>query len=457
MIIPASTIDVYRCPGEDYDITRSVHLSRLAVSYSKCRTCPHAPGAAIAFETSAGTAAPGGLAEDKLLTSEGIRGRYLNDLTRATAARIAGALASCLWDDVAGPEAAAAGALRVPPAAEESLAPEFGTVTIPGTPLPAEGVRLLAPGRPGPSVVLGHDDRPSSPEIVTGVGQALRRMGCQVVDVGLATRPCLVFAVDHLRAAGGVHVTGAGCDPGWTGLDFLARGSVPCSSPGMLDRIAARYREGYSRPSRRPGSQRTFQAAVPYEASLWKHFHALRPFKIALASPNRTVRDLFTRIFRKLACRLLHVETPTRVRSSLEPSDPDLERLSRRVCEAGAHLGMLVDDDGEQCVLFDENGRLVPPQVVARLLTADLGNGATAEARCSPTVAVDSPDRRRRREEVTATMRQEQLTFAVDGAGRYWFAEAYPACDALLTLVHLLQALSRSDTPLSEVAAVCDC
>jgi phosphomannomutase len=295
-------------------------------------------------------------------------------------------------------------------------------------------------------VVLAHDDRPSSPDVVTGVGQALRRMGCQVVDIGLATRPCLVFAVDHLRAAGGVHVTGAGCDPGWTGLDFLSRGTVPCSSSGELDRIAARYRAGYSRPSRRAGSQRTFHAAVPYEAGLWKHFHALRPFKIALACPNRTVHDLFTRIFRKLACRLLTVETPTRRRSPLDPADPDVERTARHVCATGAHLGVLVDDDGERCVFFDEYGRLVPPPVVARIFAADACDGTKTPG------ARDASERRSTREAVTLAMQQNRLPFAGDGTGRYWFAEAYRACDALLTLVHLLQSLSRSDTPFSEIA-----
>jgi phosphomannomutase len=255
------------------------------------------PGASAALETMSIEPAGAGQSENPLFTSEGIRGRYLNDLNRATAARIAGALASCLWDDFGFPENSMAGPLRAPSAVTGAPAPEYDSTSNPNALLPTEGFRLLAPGRPGPSVVLGHDDRPSSPDIVTGVGQSLRRMGCQVVDIGLATRPCLVFAVDHLRAAGGVHLTGAGCDPGWTGLDFLSRGSVPCSSPGMLEQIAARYRGGYSRPSRRPGSQRTFQAAVPYEANLWKHFHALRPLKIALACPNRTVRDLMTRFY----------------------------------------------------------------------------------------------------------------------------------------------------------------
>src|SRR5262249_47979315 len=169
-----------------------------------------------------------------LFTSEGVRGRYLNNLTRATAAQIVGAMASCLWDEFAAPSAA--GTLRVPSAAEE-ISPASNRQVATGSEssdplLPTEGFRLLSPGRPGPCVVLAHDERPSSPDVVTGVGQSLRRMGCQVVDIGLATRPCLVFAVDHLRAAAGVHVTGAGCDPGWTGLDFLSRGTLPCSSPG---------------------------------------------------------------------------------------------------------------------------------------------------------------------------------------------------------------------------------
>jgi phosphomannomutase len=382
-----------------------VHLARLAVSYAKCRHCPHAPDAPVSLEASTSEPRAPDSPGNALFTSEGIRGRYLNDLTRADAARIAGAFASCLWDD-------------------------------------AEGFRLLAPGRPGPCVILAHDERPSSPDIVTGVGQALRRMACQVVDVGLATRPCFTFAVHHVRAAGGVHVTGAGCDPGWTGLDFLTRGTIPCSLPGELDRIAARYHEGYSRPSRRPGNQRTLQAAVPYEAGLLKHFHALRPLKIALACPSRTIRDLLARIFRKLACRLVPVETPTRLRAVLDAADPDVERTARRVRENGTDLGVLVEDDGERCIFFDEQGQFVQPSQIAGLLAIDQGHAAQVACLEQST-----------REAVTVAMSQADSPFAADGMGRFWFAEAYSACDALLTLVHVLHALSQSDAPMSEVLA----
>jgi phosphomannomutase len=448
-MVTASSTEIYRCPGEEYDITRAVHLARLAVSYSKCRHCPHAPGATAIPDAPSDEQKLPTARDGSLFTSEGVRGRYLNDLTRATAAQIAGAMASCLWDDFAAPSVA--GTLRVPSAPEEASAPTSYASTGGADQFQAvEGFRLLSPGRPGPCVVLAHDERPSSPDIVTGVGQSLRRTGCQVVDIGVATRPCLTFAVDHLHAAGGVHVTGAGCDPGWTGLDFISRGRVPCSSPGELDRISRRFQEGYSRPSRRPGMQRVFQAAVPYEAGLWKYFHALRPLKISLACPSRMLRELFARAFRKVSCRLLPVETPTRRRAVLDPGDPDVARTARHVRDSGAHLGVLVDDDGERCIFFDELGRVVVPARVAAILESESGDVAQT-AFPEPADPGRAGARLPTREEVTVAMQHNGAPFAADGAGRYWFAEAYPTCDALLTLVHLLHALSRSDTPLSEV------
>jgi phosphomannomutase len=432
MFAASAKAEIFRCPGEEYDISRSVHLARLAAFYSKCRHCPQAP-AADGSATDGNpnceiTALPPGRlrqGQPSLFAPEGVRGRYLNELTRALAAEITGAMASCLWDDFV---CSSQGDGSIPvPSAESAAGDEL---------LTTEGIRILKPQRPGPCVVVAHDERPSSPDIVTGVGQALRRMGCQVVDIGLATRPCWMFAINHLQAAGGIQVTGAGCDPGMTGLDFVGQGGLPCSVRGGLDRIAERFREGYSRPSRRPGSQRTFQASVPYEAGLWKHFHALRPLKIALACPSHAVHDVFGRIFRKLACRLLSVDTPTRLRLTGDPADPDLDRVARVIREAHADLGVLVEDDGEQCTFLDEEGRIVAPRLMAGILSEIASIDLEADSS---------------RENMTRAMHRQQAAFGADGVGRYWFAESFPTCDAILTVVHLLQALSRSDDTFSRV------
>ena len=232
------------------------------------------------------------------------------------------------------------------------------------------------------------------PDIVTGVAASLRRMGCQVIDISLTTKPCFWFAVDHLQADAGVFVTGAGSPPSWTGLDFAGRHGTPlsqrpasaacCESSGTLDlnRIEDQLRQPFSRSTRHAGPYRTFQAAVPYEAGLWKHFHALRPLTVACACPNRLTRRTLERIFATLPCQLKLVDVPHRVRDPLAADDADVKRLSQAVQQQQADLGVLIDDDSQRCGFVDERGKHVPSERMAQLLCRLMLSEQPAETAC---------------------------------------------------------------------------
>ena len=194
---------------------------------------------------------------------------------------------------------------------------------------------------------------------------------------------------------------------------------------------------------------------------------------MALACPSHAVQDVFSRVFRKLACRLMPVETPTRQRALGDPTDPDLVRVSRMICETQADLGVLIADDGEQCTFLDEQGQIVAPRLMAKVLTEVAGLDFRAESvaiypaawqpgQTAPvkTRAMSDDGRQPQsplfignpnRENMTRALHRQQAVFGADGVGRFWFAESFPTCDALLTVVHLLQALSLSDAALSRV------
>lgn len=436
--LPTRQEPTYVCPGEDYSISRAVHLSRLAAFYPKCRECAHRHDTSqLTPQTIEKIDASVQRAERAtLFTDQGVRGIYLNELTASKAGEMAGAFASLLWEST--------------------------PLTLKET--DAEPVTQLQK-RLGPQVVIGHDDRPSSPDLVTGVAKTLRRMGCQVIDIGLVSRPCFWFAVDHLQASAGIHVTGSGCNPAWTGLDFVVAGAIPVERDHLLGSISERYAAGYQRPLRQSAGQRTFHALAVYEAGLWKHFHALRPLKVCVGCPNRPVRDLIGRLFQKLACKLVPVVTPVRSRSLLDPSDPDNVRMAQTVVQQGAHFGLLIDDDGQTCAVWDERGELVP----ARQLTLLLAETVLTEARHSHIVVEEAAfkDLLRpidRRDGFCATadatlwgmaraMRESKAEFGGGDSGSYWFRETFPTCDAVLTLAKLLQALSRSDAEFSVVLA----
>jgi phosphomannomutase len=447
-MIPATEpVRSYRCPGESSEIPHPVHLARQASGFARCRDCEHRD---LFFPEigASGDELPRELCSARsLFKVDGVRGIYLNELDRAMAGRIAAAFASTVLDESGLPPD-----LRAPD-------PPTGAGDPADTPLAiGEGVTVLPSGRPGPIVVLAQDERPAAPDLVMGVGVALRRMGCQVVDIGPVTRPALWFAIDHLAARAGVHVTGAGCDPAWIGMDFVREGVLPCSRGGDLERIEERFQSGHGRPSRRAGSQRLFSVMPAYEAGLWMHFHALRPLRIALGCPNRILRALLERLFRKVACRLLPVEIPTRARNLADPRDPDLAGVARAVREQHAHLGLLIDDDAQSCAFFDETGARAGWEKILQLLVA-----LEREADPAGRVAVEpgGKDLPAAWEPLAAeaagaggmsqAVRAPGVVCGGGPSGRFWFAGSYPRCDAALTFVRLLHVLSRRDTPFSEV------
>ena len=445
MFVASPPRPTYRCPGEAYDISRGVHLARLAAGYDRCRECRYrnehssdeTPTSAADVSSQDFSDLPPDHA--KLFQLNGVRGVYLNEITRYEAGRIAGAFASCLWDEFGTSGASPEKPIR-------DVGAPYSDVNE-----PAESVTLLPTGRPGPTVILAHDERPAGPDLVMGVGVALRRMGCQVIDVGPVTRPCFWFAVDHLRTMGGIHVTGSGTDPSGIGFDFVSHGGRPCSRGGTLDQIELRWRQGYGRATRRPGSQRLFNPTVPYEAGLLKHFHALRPLRIALGCPSRPLRELLQRLFHQVACRLIPVETPTRARQMFNPRDPDVARVIQAVRDSTADLGILIDDDGQTCTVIDDSATIVPSSRLLRLLgELEREQHAAGEIvdldRDLPTDQGEGPSLEFQHQ---AAIREE--TICLGTRGRYWYREAPPTCDAVLTLVRLLQRLSRSDVPLSSL------
>ncbi len=446
----------YVCPGESHAISRAVHLSRLAAFYPKCRECSHRQETGQLpqpqFDENGSTGPR--MAESAFggFTLEGVRGVYLNDLTRQKAGELAAAFASLLW---------------------ESL-PLTGRSDL----RDANSKRPIR--RSGPVVVVGFDERPSSPDIVTGVAAALRRMSCQVIDISQTSTPCFRFAVAHLQAAGGVLISGHGCEPSWTGLDFVGKQGRPISAAGRrdassddahsprmisLDDIQDRGTQGVARPLRQGGMQRIFSASVPYLAGLWKQFHALRPLRVAIACPVRFVREVLDTLFAKLPVTLDWVEIPQRSRDLLNAEDSDVRRMRNAVLTHSADFGFLIDDDGANVAVLDEAGTLLAPDellcLLAEVLAADQSGGAividnAARQRLQPRIAA----RNRRcwlggwtQSDLWQAMRSDAAICGGGATGRVWLRESVPATDAILTLAQLLRCLSRSDSMLSSLLA----
>jgi phosphomannomutase len=442
--MPVMAIDLetkaYICPGERHAISRSVHLARLAAAFPACRDCPLAedrPHLAVRETPLVQIEKPAPKRE--LIVADGVRGVFLNAVTRRLADAVASQFAEALW----------------------SGAPVGG---------PNDGIDRGA-RRARPTVVVGYDERPSSPTIFAASVAALRRMGCHILDVGLVTKPCFWFAVDHCHAAGGLFVTGSGCEPAWTGIDFLWAGARPASVAEFSSEQEIRdskLRPSASlapRPTRVAGTHRTFRATDPYEQSLAPRFAGLKLRKIACAASSPLVAQIVQRIFKDSSCEITAIDLPMKIRNPARRRDEGILRVSSAVREREAQLGILIDDDAQRCGFVDERGRHVSSTAIARLVAPQLlaeqpGSavvlepGALVELRplieamggrcqsCGPdTNAIATP------------VREHQAVYGGGDSGRHWFYEGYANCDALLIVARVLQALSRAEQPFSQLAA----
>ena len=383
-------------------------------------------------------------ADELVPVAQGFRGVYLNQLDRQSAAAWSAAFAAELWSHI--PLAMLRSTVVPHPDDDEAAAFE-----------------LVAPSRPaGPTIVVGYDERSTSPDIFTGVVQGLERMSCQIIDIGLRTQPCLSFAVHHLSADAGFYVTGAGCDPAWTGFDIRLKHGLP-ADPSFFERWSALRRQPISRPSRTGSHLRAFPAAVPYETNLWKYFHALRPLEVVCGSPSPLLIARLERLFARLPGRLIPVSLPIRKRNLDDPQDGDLQCVASAVREHSAHLGIVIDDDAAACAFVDERGQAVGHLGVSLLamdhLLRDAPGGLVVLSRAWEKRLGPKSASRGGAVQVVAEAECAACLLAADGLlavsedHRLWFGGDVPTGDAIVTLAHVMQALSRTDAEFSRVIA----
>ena len=93
------------------------------------------------------------------------------------------------------------------------------------TPEVAEAVALAfgsdLADREQPRVVVGHDNRPSSPDLGEAVCRGLNRAGSDVLFVGTVPTPALYFAAIELEADAAIQITGSHNPPEYNGIKMV--------------------------------------------------------------------------------------------------------------------------------------------------------------------------------------------------------------------------------------------
>lgn len=394
----SDTVPVYRCPGEAYPISQSVHWGRLAAFYPACRNCPHRDdtGPLSTRFVEQLTETRGRAITNDLFCEEGLSGVEYNELIPQVAQRAAGAFAGVLQQQVL-----------------------------------------------QPTIAVASDRRPTTIELLAAAAEGLRLAGCHIVDVGSTSAPCLVSAIDQLQADGALLVGNEASVPHTASLKFWGPTGAPLSRGAGLEAVEEQFHQLPSRPPSSYGKLRRYQAEPGYLAPFRPRFHALRPLRIILDTSCQPLRGYLRELAAQVACEFLPPsaagEKPAHARLWID-GDGESFRLTdeRQQPIDPSHLlvafaeKLVRDSDRPHTVVVESNA---PGEVFTRLEQLKLRVVVSSSTRAA----------------VHAALTDSQATLAGGPSGRLWFGGGAP--DALAVLTELLALLSTSDRPLSEVIA----
>jgi len=317
-------------------------------------------------------------------------------------------------------------------------------------------------------VILGRDTRASGKALLNAVAAGLASLGldCEILDV--VPTPAVAVAVAREKAAFGVVITASHNPASDNGIKFFGpngtklndaqeleiEGLIPAEIPTLLGRgnFSADGGSGYVEAAKK---------LLPA--------NALAGWKIVLDTANGATYQTSPGVLRYLGADLtLLGAEPDGANINLGVGSEHPDKLTQRVRETGARLGIAHDGDGDRCVFCDENGEMLDGDEVLTLLAVDaLSRSALAKNTLVVTVqsnlgvdtAIASAGGRVLRANVgdryvIERMRAEGAKLGGESSGHFICADVSPTGDGLVAALKVLGVMLRTGKPLSELKRV---
>jgi phosphomannomutase len=335
--------------------------------------------------------------------------------------------------------------------------------------------RAMARFAAAPEVLVCRDMRESGVELGTAFSDGVRAEGVDVTDLGMASTDFLYFASGHLDAPGAMFT--ASHNPAqYNGLKMCLSGARPIGRDTglseievMAEKLLADPADGADGAGARTGSRRELDLLDAWADHVVSFVDrdALRPLKVVADTANGMGGFVVPIVFDRLpfSIEILFPELDGSFPN--HPADPiqpeNLVDLKRAVLERGADIGLAFDGDADRVFLVDEkaepvSGSLTTALVAASMLEKHPGETILYNLICShvvPEVVTEmggTPVRTRVGHSIIKkVMADTGAVFGGEHSGHYYYRDNFRADSGIITALVVLELLSKSDVPLSEM------
>jgi phosphomannomutase len=319
-------------------------------------------------------------------------------------------------------------------------------------------------------IVIARDMRPSGVSLCAAFADGARSVGVEVLDLGLASTDFLYFASGHLDAPGAMFT--ASHNPAqYNGIKLCLAGAKPVGVDTGLTEIEVMTNSYYAEPA--AGDAAPLQN-IDLMGEWVRHVHsfvdlsALRPLKIVADTANGMGGFIAPKVFDglpfdvEIMYEMLDGTFPNHPADPLNPEN--IRDLQHRVLETGADVGLAFDGDADRVFLIDEkaqpvSGSTTTAMVATAMLQRSPGATILYNLICSKSVPAAIEEAggvavrtRVGHSYIKKVMADTNAVFGGEHSGHYYYRDNYRADSGIITALIVLEMMSQSTLPLSELA-----
>ena len=314
-------------------------------------------------------------------------------------------------------------------------------------------------------VLVGYDNRLSSPVLADNLIKGLLETGVNVTSLGLVTTPMYYFARQHLNKWAAIMITASHNPSNHNGfkISFDERGNA--AGEEIIE-----FRDFTNKGEFLTGlgNLTTYDIKDEYINLIVNSLKINKNIKAVFDCGNGTVSIIIKEILDKLNITydLLYCDSdPTFPNHHPDPSvSENLVDIQKRVVELGYDIGIALDADGDRVRVIDEKGNIINSDVFMIVMYRYLNNNlkvrkALYDVKCSKALVdeleklgLDQIMYRTGNSYMYRKMHEENLEFGGEYSGHMWFGDRfYSFDDGLYAGLRMIEVLSNTDKKMSDL------
>jgi phosphomannomutase len=319
------------------------------------------------------------------------------------------------------------------------------------------------------TVVVGHDMRPSSIPLSQAFVEGATLAGADVVDVGLASTDLVYFASGRLDAPAAMFT--ASHNPArYNGIKMCRASAAPVGEATGLVQIKEAVAAGLVERAEEAGQveHRDLLGEFADHVRSFVDTSLLRPLRVVADTANGMGGLIVPAVFAGLPFDVEVLFPELDGTFPNHPADPiqpeNLVSLQKAVLDAGADVGLAFDGDADRVFLVDDRAQLVSGSTTTALVAKTIlektgpGESVVYNLICSKAVPEivsemgGTPIRSRVGHSfIKQVMAETGAVFGGEHSGHYYFRDNWRADSGIIAAMMVLEQLSRSSMPLSEL------